>query len=330
MLPKEPLAVILVKLVHRIPMAQQESNSRRGRPKVYSDRLFLKALVVMVLHRLTKVHELISVLQQDTFEMNLLRELLTENGRFPSRRTWERRLKAMPDSLPAQTGLPGHYLLSLINPWESCGAAAATDSTALKAGGGVWHKKFMEKAEVPHSSIDTGAHWTKSGWHGWVYGWKLHLACTVASVWIPLAARLTPANVADNEQAPALWAELPEEVRFFPGDTSYNDSALIVWCEQHDKILVATRRGPHPHTDPGANVRRVLHELRHRAIVRLSRINGQFKGIFEFLDKAPTKGYVATERFVLGAVLVCQIALIHRFENGADLRVGLKPFLRAA
>ncbi|MBA3703655.1 MAG: transposase, partial [Rubrobacteraceae bacterium] len=71
-----------------------------------------------------------------------------------------------------------------------------------------------EAGKVPHSSIDTEAGWTKSGWHGWVYGWKLHLATTVAGVWIPLAARLTPANVADNRIAPLLIKELPEEARF--------------------------------------------------------------------------------------------------------------------
>ena len=49
-----------------------------------------------------------------------------------------------------------------------------------------------------HTSIDTEAHWTKSGWHGWVYGWKLHLIVTAAAVWIPLAAELTAANAADD------------------------------------------------------------------------------------------------------------------------------------
>ncbi|MDQ5854646.1 MAG: hypothetical protein M3380_21760, partial [Chloroflexota bacterium] len=69
----------------------------------------------------------------------------------------------------------------------------------LRARGRVWHKKDWEAGAVPHTSIDTEAHWTKSGWHGWVYGWKLHIVTTVANVWIPLAAELTPANAADNE-----------------------------------------------------------------------------------------------------------------------------------
>lgn len=325
MLPNETLIVILVKLVERMPLAQDHSKPGRGRPKLYSDRLFFKALVIMILRRLTKVHELLSVLAQDTPEMHQLRSLLTDNGCFPSRRTWERRLKAMPQTLPAQIGALGRYLVSLINPWQSCGRAAATDSTPLKARGGAWHKRHRDKGEVPHSSIDTEAHWTKSGWHGWVYGWKL--ACTVAAVWIPLAAKLTPANAADNEQAPQLWAELPGDVRFILGDASYNDQDLVRLCKQQGRILVTTKRGHYPHTDPGASVRRVFHELRHRAI---ENFNGQFKSIFEFLDRVPTKGYTSTARFVLGAVLVYQLALLHRFQTGADLRVGLKPFLRAA
>jgi hypothetical protein len=39
---------------------------------------------------------------------------------------------------------------------------------------------------------------------------------------------------------------------------------------------------------------------------------------------------VATRRFALGAVLVYQLTLLHRAAAGADLRVGLKPFLQAA
>jgi hypothetical protein len=61
----------------------------------------------------------------------------------------------------------------------------------LRARGGVWHKKDRDAGVVPHTSIDTEAHWTKSGWHGWVYGWKLHLVVSVAAVWISLAAELT-------------------------------------------------------------------------------------------------------------------------------------------
>ena len=124
-----------------------------------------------------------------------------------------------------------------------------------------------------------------------------------------------------------LWAELPPQVRFMLGDTAYNDPQLRWLCEQADRYLVTPRRGPYPHTDSGTKVRKVFHELRHRAI---ENFNGQFKSTFEFLDRVPTKGYIATARFVLGAVMVYQIALLHQFENASDLRAGIKPLLRAA
>ena len=183
MIRQQSLLVLRVGLVDRMPMPQPPKKRGRGRPKTYTDRLFLKALVIMVVRRLHKVHELLSVLEQPTTEMKQLRVLLEEKGRYPTRRTWERRLAALAETLPAQIGCLGRYLAALIQPWAQCGRAAAMDSTLLRAkDNAVWHKKDKEAGRVPHSRIDVEAGWTKSGWHGWVYGWKLHIACTVAAV----------------------------------------------------------------------------------------------------------------------------------------------------
>ncbi|MHB1417527.1 MAG: transposase [Chloroflexota bacterium] len=211
-------------LIDRIPTPSVVK--RRGYPRVYSDRLFLKALVIMIIRHLPKVHSLLAILDEPTPEMRQLHTLLTEDGRYPSRRTWERRLAAIPGILPAQIACLGHPAyggLLLLGPWRNCGRTAAIDSTPLRALGGVWHRKHRDAGVVPHSSIDTEGHWTKSGWHGWVYGWKLHLVNTVASAWIPLAAELTAANTADNEQAFSLLGMLPAQVRFILGDTAYDD-----------------------------------------------------------------------------------------------------------
>jgi len=327
MITAEPLVVMLVKLVDRIPVPPAPPRRGRGRPKLYSDRLFLKALVIMIVQHLHKVHELLAVLDEPTAEMQMLRHLLTEGGRYPTRRTWERRLKALPASLPAQIGCLGRYLVALMQPWLTYGRAAAIDSTILLAHGGVWHQKHRATGEVPHTSIDTEAHWTKSGWHGWCYGWKLHLVSTVAAMWIPLAADLTAANVADNEAALALLAELPAEVRFVTGDLHYNAPNVRECCEHSDRILVATRRGPYPHIDEGVEVRRIFHKLRSLAI---ENFNEHFKGIFDGHGQVPTKGLLNTKRWALGAVLLYQLAILYRFQQGLPPCVGLKPFLKAA
>jgi len=191
----------------------------------------------------------------------------------------------------------------------------------------VWHKRDREAGVVPHTSIDTEAHWTTSGWHGWVYGWKLHLATAVAAAWIPLAAELTPANVADSEVAPHLLAELPAEVRFVLGDRHYNTPEVRALCHSAGRFLVTSRYGRYPHTDDGVEVRRVFHRLRS---VSSENFNGQFKGIFDVRGPVPTRGLANTRRFALGAVFVYQLAVWHRHERGLDLRVGLDPFLKAA
>ncbi len=328
MIRQEPLLVTLVRLVDRLPEPPPPAKRGRGRPKTYPDRLFLKALVIMIVRHLHTVHELLAVLAQPTAEMQALRSLLSlPDGRYPTRRTWERRLEEHPENLPEQICCLGRHMIALLQPWASCGRAAAIDSTVLRARGGVWHQKDRAAGVVPHSSIDTEAHWTKSGWHGWVYGWKLHLVTTVAAVWIPLAARLTPANVADNEVAPQVLDDLPTEVRFVLGDRHDNTPDVRAVCERADRVLVASQYGGYPHTGDGVEVRRVFHKLRSTAI---ENFNGQFKGIFDVQGAVPTKGLANTRRFALGAVLVYQLTLWYRHEHGLDLRVGLDPFLKAA
>jgi hypothetical protein len=319
--------VMLLRLVDHIPVPPAGPR-RRGRPATFSDRLFLKALVVMIVRHLHRPGELLAVLAEPTPEMLHVRNLLVEGGRFPSRRTWERRLARVPETLPAQIACLGQCLVEHLQPWATCGRAVAIDSTVLRACGGVWHTKHREAGVVPHTSIDTEAGWTKSGWHGWVYGWKLHLVCTVAAVWIPLAAQLTPANTADNEVAPDLLADLPDETRFVLGDRHYHAPNVRQVCAEQDRILVTSQYGRYPHTDDGVGVRRVFHKLRSVAI---ENFNEHFKGIFAAHGSVPTKGLRATQRFALGAVFVYQLALLERAEAGApDLRCGLKAYLKAA
>jgi hypothetical protein len=327
MIGQVSLLVMLVQLVDRLPPVPPPPQRGPGRPKVYTDHRFLKALGIMIVRQLHPVHELLAVLEQPTPEMQLLRTLLTETGHFPARRTWERRLQALPDTLPAQIGCLGRSLVALIQPWAECGRAVAVDSTVRRARGGVWHKQDREAGVVPPSSIDTEAHWTTSGWHGWVYGWKLHLVATVAKVWIPLAAELTPANVADSEAARALRCRIPAEVRFGLGDQHSNTPELREQCAEDERCLVTTQPGRYPHTDEGVEVRRLFHKLRSLTI---ENFNAQFKGIVDGHGHVPTKGLTNTRRFALGAIFVYQLTLWYRHEHAMDLRVGLKPFLKAA
>jgi hypothetical protein len=127
----------------------------------------MKALVIMIIRRLYTAYALLAFLDQGDAVAVRLRPLLCEHGRFPSRRTWERRLAVLPTSLPGMIGYGGRSLVALLHPWAIHGRAVAIDTTPLATGGGVWHKTPREQGIIPHSSIDPEAGWSKSGWHGW-------------------------------------------------------------------------------------------------------------------------------------------------------------------
>jgi hypothetical protein len=327
MLQENGILVRLVLTIDAIPMPPAPAKRGRGKPREYSEKLILKALLIMIIRRLYSAYALLSFLQQDDPVVKQLRALLRENGKFPSRRTWERRLKALPDDLPGLIGCFGRHLSNLLKPWQEGMEIVSCDSTALKTGGGVWHKKDRQEGYIPHTTIDTEAHWSKSGWHGWWYGWKLHLAVSAGHLWIPLAAELTVANTYDSTVAPQLLDQLSEQVRFVLGDKHYNDPDLHKHCEKHQRLLITPQPGAYPHQDEGVELRRCFHKLRSQSI---EPFNGLFKTVFDWRARMPFKGLLLTKLFALGAVFLYQIVLLFQFQQNQKLGVGIKPLLRAA
>ena len=327
MLTPGSILVSLLWLVEQSPTPPPPAKRQRGRQEPYSDKLFGKALIVMIIRRLYTAYALLRFLEQADPVAQQIRPLLTEHGRFPTRRTWERRFEKLPARLPALIGCLGRHLVTLLQPWAAQGHAAAVASTPLRAHGGVWPKKHRLAGEVPPTSIDTDAAWSKSGYHGWWYGWKRHLAVVVGSLWSPLAAEFTIASDADNLSAPKLLEQLPLEVRYGLGDTHYNTPALREECALHNRELVATRRGPYPQRDGGVEVRRSFHKLRSLAI---EPVNGVFKNIFEWRGQMPVKGLKQCQMLALGAMLLYQIILRYQHQRQQPVGVGIKALLRAA
>lgn len=80
------------------------------------------------------------------------------------------------------------------------------DKSPFKALGPVWHQADRQAGRVPEKlrNLDTDATWTKSGYHGWVYGYGLHLTCNEdafpALVQVETAA-VTETTVMDDKEA---------------------------------------------------------------------------------------------------------------------------------
>jgi hypothetical protein len=64
MLGHTSVLVTLVQLVDHLPVPPPPTKGGPGRPRVYTERLFLKALVIMIVRHLHTVGELLAVLAQ--------------------------------------------------------------------------------------------------------------------------------------------------------------------------------------------------------------------------------------------------------------------------
>jgi hypothetical protein len=129
--------------------------------------------------RRTALGELLAVLEEQTPQMQKVRQLLSEGGRFPSKRTFERRLKALPNSLAEQRSAvwdatwwkcssPGRVAEELgksCSPPQQHHFAGKRWSVAQERQRRSWHT-------VAHTSIDTEAGWRPRavGTAGWCMG----------------------------------------------------------------------------------------------------------------------------------------------------------------
>ncbi len=155
--------------------------------------------------------------------------------KIPSRRTFDRRLKAMSTDIKERISTMGYLFAAiegLVDP-----SITATDSTLIKAKGSVWHKSsMMKKGEVPCPGIDTDARWGYSHTKGWIFGYKLHLTCTTGDLIVPLTADVTTANVQDNQMYVPLTSSssvfsLPLTC-YMVADPGYDDKNLYKYSKK--------------------------------------------------------------------------------------------------
>ena len=137
MLTQGRILVSVLWLVEQIPTTPPPGKRPRGRQEFYADKRFVKARIVMIIRRLYTAYALLNLLEQGDPVAQQMRPLLTEHGRFPTQRTWERRFATLPARLPALIGCLGRHLVTLLQPWAAQGHAAAVDRTPLRANAGV-------------------------------------------------------------------------------------------------------------------------------------------------------------------------------------------------
>jgi hypothetical protein len=168
---------------------------RRGRPRTFSGRAFLLLAVVGVVLRTFNPQELCTLLTKDAG----LRQRLGFS-RVPHRRTVERRLDATLPEAEAQVQALGHQILKEVEPGPDEPQASAIDGRMYQAQGPRWHKRDRTHGRVPAGlrNVDTESAWSKSGYRGWVQGYRLILQGLVFPAPVPLFARWCPNSVGES------------------------------------------------------------------------------------------------------------------------------------
>jgi hypothetical protein len=314
----ESFLIGILGLIGLIPWPKP--SEKRGRPYVYSPTVMLRCFVVRIWLRIPSNNALHSFLSIGrAYNARIMR--VCGLDRLPDRRTFDRRFRTISTDVKPKIDSMGRLFVEeeLIDPY-----IVTVDSTMLKARRGlIWHKKSMEKNSVPYSGIDTDARWGKSRTKGWVFGYKLHIACSTGRLIVPLSADFTTANVPDNKMYGRITASL-RGVRYVDGDEGYDDHDLYELSRERGFELVCPI-SRYESTPPErlelihfyeSELGQLVYSWRLKSVEPLIE---QIKDVFS-IDPLPVRGFDRASSIVLLSVLLYQVTVYYNHLSGRPLK----------
>jgi hypothetical protein len=198
-----------------------------GHPFEYTDQ------VLIVFFSMTSVRRITAFKAQCRWLLHHLHiAVLLGFEQIPVRTTLSRRYKALYPVLRAFIAFVGQWAEMLALEFDS--RVLIEDASLFKAHGPVWHQSNRLAGQVPEKlrNLDQDASWRKSAYHGWVYGYSLHLTCNRFG--FPKLAQVETASIAEStvfeQKKDALFALDPQAV---VGDNAYFKAMRVrQWAAQ--------------------------------------------------------------------------------------------------
>lgn len=303
----------------------------RGRPYTYSDLLMFKCLMVKTVKRFTDCSALYHYLNHEA--NSHIREAVGLADKMPCLRTFQRRfedsaclmrrqLQAVAQQLAAQ-GVISFDML-------------AVDGSMMEALGPVWHQSDKAYAHIPDKlrHLDPIAEWGKSGYHGWVYGYKTMALCNCApgQPYVFVDGWLLKANQSETVSLrQELEAKpLPRTNQLLFGDSGFDDKSLFELCDKQHSALVT----PITATDRSPDAR-FLQEATYLEYVNcgfykqrslsIEPLWAYLKSLFN-LEVMHQHGLFKNESEVLAAMAAYNLIVYYNYQEGLKLRA-VKLFL---
>ncbi len=297
-------------LYERFEQAQPMA-SHRGHPVTYAHRLLIVFFTCMLFRRITEFkaqHRWLTTHPDDAQQLGF--------AAIPHRTTLMRRYKDLAPTITA--------FVTFVGDWaEAVDAACASDvlvvdGSLFKARGPVWHQRDRLAGRVPEKlrNLDQDASWGKSGYHGWVYGYRLHFTCNLAG--FPKVARVTTGSTAESTMVDELervvLERTPEAV---VGDNGFCKATRIRRWAKEGVLLVTPartwRQGKYARADhrflKQPEVARWL-KARRTAIEPLFDLLRHVLGTKGRQKQLPVTGLPCVDTFLSLGVLAVQIAML--------------------
>jgi hypothetical protein len=301
----------LLKIVEQVKeyYAEPPPTGQRGRPRTFSGRTFLLLAVVAVVLRTFKPQELRTLLVKD----DGLRQALGFE-RVPHRRTLARRLDTTLPEAEAQVQALGQQILTEVELGPDEPQASAIDGRMYQAQGPLWHKRDREQERIPPGlrNVDTDSAWSKSGYRGWVQGYRLVLQGLVFPAPVPLFARWCSNAMGEStvlEQA--LAAKQVPVTELLLGDSTFGGTDLVATYALQGGWLLTPQQLP-------ANPESWKHDL---YAYRRETIELLFQRIIQACDLkvCPTKGVARTGTFIIASVWLYQVLFLDNYRHHRPL-----------
>jgi hypothetical protein len=282
---------------------------KRGKPRFYSGLSFLLLAVVAVALRTFKDSELHRLLECDS-------GLRSELGfqRLPHRTTIGRRLSSLLDEAEAQVNSLGQFIVKEVQPPLACSKVSAIDGRMYKAVGPRWHKRDREASRVPIElrNVDCESAWFKSGYRGWVQGYRLMLQGLVFPSPVPIWATWRR----NDEGEPSIAATAIKERRLqvtevLLGDASFGGPKLVQGYATAGGFLLTPKQLPKHRR----SWRDDLYSYRKETIELL------FQRVIQSCDlkACPVKGLNRNGAFVIVSVWLYQIIFLSNYRRGKSV-----------
>jgi len=212
---------------------QQAALAHPGHPFVYKHKVMIVFFVIMQFKRIFQFETQHTWLEAHPDECQDLGFEAT-----PHRTTLSRRYTALYQLLQDFIAFLGQYTQALASIFSR--ENLYEDKSLFKAQGPVWHQSDRAAGRIPDGlrHLDTEATWGKSAYHGWVYGYGLHLTCNHAG--FPQLVQVETASVSESqvidEKATDLVTTLSPTT--LTADNSYTQATRIrQWATQGVALL---------------------------------------------------------------------------------------------